>query len=166
MPEQIQQLYHVHQLQPFDPLGFEKSEIIRYQDQWFQVAQQIRHTNAHSKREAWANVEYQREQDAITVLDAGQWIQDMTFPARLYLKTLGVENLKPEDIPAQDEPLVLDGLGRYAIRDFLQKQQNQYLLYHKQLEHSLYDLFYYQQQHCLHPINNDHLNQNKHPKCF
>ncbi len=125
VPEQIQQLYHVHQLQPFDPLGFEKSEIIRYQDQWFQVAQQIRHTNAHSKREAWANVEYQREQDAVTVLDAGQWIQDITFPARLYLKTLGVENLKPEDIPAQDEPLVLDGLGRYAIRDFLQKQQNQ-----------------------------------------
>ncbi|OTG84908.1 exodeoxyribonuclease V subunit gamma [Acinetobacter sp. ANC 4648] len=137
VPEQIQQLYQVHSLQPFDPIGFEKSKIIRYQDQWFQVAQQIRQVNEQSKREAWVNVEYQREQDAMVVLNAGQWIQDVTFPARLYLKTLGVENLKAEDIPAQDEPLVLDGLARYAIRDFLQKQELQNVLDSEQLNAEL-----------------------------
>ena len=124
VPKQIQQLYQVHPLQPFDPLGFEQPNQLRYQDQWFQVAQQIRQSTTQAQREAWSNVEYQYTSDAITVLDAGQWIQDITFPARLYLKTLGVENLKAEDIPAQDEPLVLDGLGRYAIRAFLQKQQS------------------------------------------
>lgn len=120
VPEQIQQLYHVHPLQPFDPLGFETNESVRYQDQWFQVARQIR--QASGQREPWVNESYVVQQEAVTVLDAGQWIQDVTFPARLYLKTLGVENLRPEDIPANDEPLILDGLGRYAIRDFLQQQ--------------------------------------------
>jgi len=122
IPEQIQSLYHIHTLQPFDPNGFESAENIRYQDQWYQVAQQIRQADSLSHREAWANAPYPVVQDDVTVLDAGQWIHDVTFPARLYLKTLGVENLSAEDIPTQVEPLVLDGLARYQIRDFLQKQ--------------------------------------------
>lgn len=122
IPEQIQSLYHIHSLQPFDPNGFESAENIRYQDQWYQVAQQIRQADRLSHRDAWINTPYPVVQDDVIVLDAGQWIQDVTFPARLYLKTLGVENLSAEDIPAQVEPLVLDGLARYQIRDFLQKQ--------------------------------------------
>ena len=122
IPEQILSLYHIHGLQPFDPSGFETAENIRYQDQWYQVAQQIRQADNLSHREAWANTTYPVAQDSLTVLDAGQWIHDVTFPARLYLKTLGVENLSAEDIPTQIEPLVLDGLARYQIRDFLQKQ--------------------------------------------
>ena len=124
MPEQIESLYQIHSLQPFDPSGFESEKSIRYQDQWFKVAEKIRQAEQLSKRQAWANVPYPTvvEQENITVLDAGQWIQDVTFPARLYLKTLGVENLRAEDIPALNEPLVLDGLAKYQIRDFLQKQ--------------------------------------------
>lgn len=121
VPEQIQTLYHVHTLQPFEPSGFESQQSIRYQDQWFQVAQQIRQTEALAQRDAWVNTPYPSAQDDIMVLDAGQWIQDMTFPARLYLKTLGVENLSADDMPALNEPLILDGLARYQIRDFLQK---------------------------------------------
>ena len=123
IPEHIQSLYHIHSLQPFDPSGFETAENIRYQDQWYQVAQQIRQADNLSHRDAWVNTAYPVTQDSLTVLDTGQWIQDVTFPARLYLKTLGVENLSAEDIPAQTEPLVLDGLARYQIRDFLQKQE-------------------------------------------
>jgi exodeoxyribonuclease V gamma subunit len=121
VPEQIQSLYHVHTLQPFEPRGFESPQSIRYQDQWFQVAQQIRQADVLAQRDAWVNTPYPAAQDDITVLDAGQWIQDVTFPARLYLRTLGVENLSAEDIPALNEPLILDGLARYQIRDFLQK---------------------------------------------
>jgi exodeoxyribonuclease V gamma subunit len=121
VPEQIQTLYHVHTLQPFEPRGFESQHHIRYQDQWFQVAQQIRQTEALAQRDAWVNTPYPSAQEDIMVLDAGQWIQDMTFPARLYLKTLGVENLSADDMPALNEPLILDGLARYQIRDFLQK---------------------------------------------
>lgn len=123
IPEHIQSLYHIHSLQPFDPSGFETAENIRYQDQWYQVAQQIRQADNLSHRDAWVNTAYPVTQDSLTVLDTGQWIQDVIFPARLYLKTLGVENLSAEDIPAQTEPLVLDGLARYQIRDFLQKQE-------------------------------------------
>ncbi|MCX5467651.1 exodeoxyribonuclease V subunit gamma [Acinetobacter nematophilus] len=121
VPEHIQTLYHVHTLQPFEPRGFESQQSIRYQDQWFQVAQQIRQTEVLAQRDAWVNTAYPSVQDDMTVLDAGQWIQDMTYPARLYLKTLGVENLGADDMPASNEPLILDGLARYQIRDFLQK---------------------------------------------
>lgn len=46
----------------------------------------------------------------------------MCFPARLYLKTLGVENLSSAEVLDQSEPLLLDGLGKYAIRHFLQQR--------------------------------------------
>ncbi|WP_445114769.1 exodeoxyribonuclease V subunit gamma [Acinetobacter sp. WZC-1] len=127
VPEQIRQLYHVHPLQPFDPVGFEAAEALRYQDQWFAVAQQIHalqmhQANAPFSTAGWVNTDYPQPQQSLIVVDAGQWIQDVTFPARLYLSTLGVENLKAEDVPEQDEPLMLDGLRRYVIRDFLQQQ--------------------------------------------
>ncbi len=105
----------------FDPRGFESEHSIRFQDQWFQVAKQLQH--ASGQRSSWVNTPYPKLEQDIQVLDSQQWIQDITFPARLYLKTLGVENLKPEEIPATQEPLLLDGLGRYAIRHFLQQHE-------------------------------------------
>ncbi|OTH00401.1 exodeoxyribonuclease V subunit gamma [Acinetobacter sp. ANC 4973] len=121
--EQLQSLYHVHPLLPFDPVGFESVKPVRYQDQWFSVAGQIRH--ATGQRAAWVNTPYQHLQQDVQVLDSHQWIQDVTFPARLYLKTLGVDNLRPEDLPAVQEPLLLDGLGRYAVRHFLQQHEGE-----------------------------------------
>ena len=123
VPEQLQSLYHVHPLLPFDPIGFESIKPVRYQDQWFSVAGQIRH--ATGQRSAWVNTPYQHLQQDVQVLDSHQWIQDVTFPARLYLKTLGVANLRPEDLPAVQEPLLLDGLGRYAVRHFLQQHEGE-----------------------------------------
>ena len=127
VPAQIRQLYHIHRLQPFDPMGFQPDPSMRYQDQWFGVAQKI--IKASGQREPWMNGAYPVETSDLGVLEGSQWIQDVTFPARLYLKTLGVENLKTADLPAQQEPLVLDGLGRYAIRDFLQQQDSDTLDY-------------------------------------
>lgn len=121
----IQSLFHFHPLQPFDPVGFETEPNRRYQDQWFHVAGLLQQPDAQAKRSAWVNADYVRELTDVLVLDGRQWIQDMIFPTRIYLKTLGVENLKAEDMPENDAPLVLEGLGRYAIRDFLQKQMQQ-----------------------------------------
>lgn len=122
VPVQLQQLFQIHPLQPFDVSGFSQEIPLRYQDQWFDVAQRLKRSTG--QREPWVNQFYDAKTEDIRVLDAGQWIQDVTFPARLYLKTLGIENLKPDDLPTVDEPLVLDGLGRYAIRDFLQQQDS------------------------------------------
>ncbi len=119
--QQLQSLYHVHTLQPFDPVGFESIETIRYRDQWYKVANQIRF--AKTQRSQWVNTQYPLLEQDIQVLDSYQWIQDVTFPARLYLKSLGVKNLKAEDLPDTQEPLLLDGLGRYAMRDFLKKHE-------------------------------------------
>lgn len=124
IPSQLKQLYHLHDLQPFDPKGFtvEKS-VIRYQDHWFKVASQIQQVSGN--RQPWANTTYPLQAPDMLVLDSQQWIQDVTFPARLYLKTLGVENLGSVGVLDQNEPLLLDGLGRYAIRHFLQQSEQQ-----------------------------------------
>jgi exodeoxyribonuclease V gamma subunit len=123
IPKQLQSLYHIHSLQPFDPIGFEEQAQIRYQDQWFKVARQIR--SVKEQRQGWANVSYPKFEQDIQVLDSQQWINDITFPARLYLKNLGVKNLSPNDVATSFEPLLLDGLGRYALRDFLQHYDGQ-----------------------------------------
>ncbi|ENX47011.1 exodeoxyribonuclease V, gamma subunit [Acinetobacter sp. NIPH 542] len=122
IPSQLKQLYHLHDLQPFDPKGFtvEKS-VIRYQDHWFKVASQIQQISGN--RQPWANTTYPLQAPDMLALDSQQWIQDVTFPARLYLKTLGVENLGSVEVLDQNEPLLLDGLGRYAIRHFLQQSE-------------------------------------------
>ncbi|OTG85686.1 exonuclease V subunit gamma [Acinetobacter sp. ANC 4558] len=117
IPKHLQHLYHVHCLQPFDPIGFEYQEDIRYPDQWFKVANQIR--SKKDNRHGWVNTAYPIVDQEIQVLDSQQWMNDITFPARLYLKSLGIQNLSPSDIPTDFEPLLLDGLGRYALRHFL-----------------------------------------------
>lgn len=124
IPSQLKQLYHLHYLQPFDPKGFmADNSYIRYQDHWFNVAMQIQQASGVLK--PWANTSYPLEIPDMLVLDSHQWIQDVTFPARLYLKTLGVENLGSVGELDQNEPLLLDGLGRYTIRHFLQQNEQQ-----------------------------------------
>ncbi|WP_336938614.1 exodeoxyribonuclease V subunit gamma [Acinetobacter modestus] len=123
VPAQLYPLYHLHRLQPFDPLGFVADRPVRFQDQWFKVASQIQQVKG--ERQAWANTAYPVEQNEMIILESQQWIQDISFPARLYLKTLGVENLTAQASLDQAEPLLLDGLGKYAIRHFLQQQDDQ-----------------------------------------
>lgn len=124
IPSQLKQLYHFHDLQPFDPKGFTvEKRVIRYQDHWFKVATQIQQDSGN--RQPWANTTYPLQIPDILVLESQQWIQDVTFPARLYLKTLGVENLGSIGLLDQNEPLLLDGLGRYTIRYFLQQSEQQ-----------------------------------------
>ncbi|NNP68241.1 exodeoxyribonuclease V subunit gamma [Acinetobacter sp. Ac_5812] len=123
IPAQLYPLYHLHRLQPFDPLGFVSNRPVRFQDQWFKVASQIQQMKGD--RQAWVNIAYPVEQNEMIILESQQWIQDVTFPARLYLKTLGVENLTAQALVDQSEPLLLDGLGKYAIRHFLQQQDEQ-----------------------------------------
>lgn len=123
IPPQLYPLYHLHRLQPFDPLGFVSNRPVRFQDQWFKVASQIQQVKG--ERQAWVNTAYPVEQNEMIILESQQWIQDISFPARLYLKTLGVENLTAKELVDQAEPLLLDGLGKYAIRYFLQQQDDQ-----------------------------------------
>ncbi|WP_130803607.1 exodeoxyribonuclease V subunit gamma [Acinetobacter ihumii] len=126
VPPQIASLYHIHALQPFDVSGFTQAAALqRYQDHWYQVAQQIQQQNRQHRpntRQPWVNMRYEAASSELPVLNSQQWMADICFPARLYLKTLGVENLKNHDLLDQDEPLFLDGLGKYAIRHFLHKQ--------------------------------------------
>ncbi|RKG32374.1 exonuclease V subunit gamma [Acinetobacter guerrae] len=118
IPPQLIPLYRIHSLQPFDLAGFiQQPALQRYQDEWYQVAQNIQ--QRQGQRQPWVNMDYQQQSQDLVLLDSQQWIADITFPARLYLKTLGIENLSQQARLDQDEPLFLDGLGKYAIRHFL-----------------------------------------------
>ncbi|WP_122898870.1 exodeoxyribonuclease V subunit gamma [Acinetobacter sp. B51(2017)] len=119
---QLFSLYRIHPLQPFDPLGFSQQKCIRYQNQWFKVAKQL--SSAKQPRPAWSVGTYQLTQlePQLEVLDSEQWIQDILFPARSYLKNLGVKNLSPTDAIEAQEPLLLNGLKKYQLREFMLQQ--------------------------------------------
>ncbi len=122
--QHIQQLYHVHPLQPFDPAGFTDMQTPRYQDQWFAVAEYIR--SAEGKRSSWINAHYPAlEQKEIRVLKGDEWIRDMIFPARLFLKSVGVSTIRFADLPSSREPLLLNKLEQYQVRDFLLQQEQE-----------------------------------------
>ncbi|RFS29010.1 exonuclease V subunit gamma [Acinetobacter sp. SWAC5] len=120
VPDNLKILYRIHSLQPFELQNFvhtRQERKIRYQDHWFHVAQQLQ--QAQGARTAWASKALKPTEVADLQLDSSQWIKQVTFPAELYLKTLGIVNPKPEDSLATDEPLLLDGLEKYAVRNSL-----------------------------------------------
>lgn len=122
--QHIQQLYHVHPLQPFDPAGFADAQTPRYRDQWFAVAEYIR--SAEGKRSSWINAHYPAvEQKELRVLKGDEWIRDMIFPARLFLKSVGISTIRYADLPSSREPLLLNKLEQYQVRDFLLQQDQQ-----------------------------------------
>lgn len=121
LPQHLQSLFSIHPLQPFDPRGFQQAQISRFHDQWFIVAQHI--WQSEGKRQGWRDAEIPLENTNSMVLNGSQWINQMVFPAQLYLKTLGVDNVRIDVDEIDTEPLLLDGLGRYAIREFLQQHQ-------------------------------------------
>ncbi|HJF27682.1 MAG TPA: exodeoxyribonuclease V subunit gamma [Acinetobacter lwoffii] len=120
----IRQLYHVHPLQPFDPAGFTVASTPRFQDQWFAVAKYIR--NAAGQRSSWINAHYPAlEPQEVRVLKGEEWIRDMIFPARLFLKSVGISSVKYADLPSAREPLLLNKLEQYQVRDFLLQQEQE-----------------------------------------
>jgi exodeoxyribonuclease V gamma subunit len=87
---QLASLYRIHGLQPFDVTGFTQQPALqRYQDHWYQVAKHIQ--QPQGTRLPWVNIDYQPPSQDLLLLDSQQWIADITFPARLYLKTLGLK---------------------------------------------------------------------------
>lgn len=116
IPAQLKSLYYLHSLQPFDQLRFAESREVRFKDQWYRVAKQMQQET--TPREAWFG-EYPLLPQDVVVLDSMQWIRDVCFPARAYLKAIGVENLQSDTAAMNHEPLILNGLEKYSVRDFL-----------------------------------------------
>lgn len=122
--EHIQQIYHIHPMQPFDPIGFTEIKTPRLQDQWFAVAENIR--SAQAQRQSWINTDYAfAANDSLRILKGEEWIRDMTFPARLFLKSVGISSVRYADLPAAQEPLILNKLEQYQVRDFLMQQDQE-----------------------------------------
>ncbi len=120
----LSSLYRVHPLQPFDSMGFQ-AQHHRYQDQWYAVAQQLisatgqRQSPLLSQNGTATLVANAMETNVPQCIDARQWIADILFPARLYLKQLGIQNIGAEQDYPDQEALLLDGLARHHLRDFM-----------------------------------------------
>ncbi|AOA57170.1 exodeoxyribonuclease V subunit gamma [Acinetobacter larvae] len=120
----IQQLYQVHPLQPFDPNGFIQQQPVRFQDHWYQVAAQLQKLRGVQRQIYWNDVAAPIVlNETASYIDARQWIQAMCFPVQWYLQQLGVQNPSAMTVLPEQEPLLLDGLGRYALRDFMVQHQ-------------------------------------------
>lgn len=118
----LHSLYQLHHLQPFDLGCFTQNNLKNYKNYWFDVALQLQKNT--EKRPVWVDADIQVLQKDVRIIEQQQWLSDMTFPAQLYLKSLGVANVRLQAEMQDQEPLLLDGLGRYQIRDFLQQQQS------------------------------------------
>lgn len=110
-------LYKVHTLQPYEISGFDGLSP-RFKNHWFKVGNIIQQTIEVG--EGWSSGEYKHSSSEIkATLLASKWISDMVFPAELYLNSIGVRNITPLDIVPDNEPLVLNGLERYSVRNYL-----------------------------------------------
>lgn len=117
----IQQLYRIHSLHPFDCNGFAESDQ-RLKTHWYWVAGKIQSSDDQSL--PWVDDVYVATQRPSESILGSRWVADVTFPAALYLGGLSVKNVKPEDLVAENEPLLLKGLESYAVRDAMQSRQD------------------------------------------
>lgn len=117
LPEHLHSIYNIHPMQPYDANGFDGSTV-RFKNQWFNVADKIQ--NATFKKSPWINTVYNPIQEVTTQITPGsKWINEMIFPADLYLSTLNIRNVKLNEVVPEFEPLVLSGLDRYSVREFM-----------------------------------------------
>ena len=124
VPQHLASLYQVHPLQPFDASGFLATHQ-RYPDVWAAVAQQLQQATGQRLNPLNINSVEAVESsdlDGPQLLDARQWIADMLFPARVFLKQYGIQSIHSSDSFADQEVILLDGLGRHQLRDWLLQQ--------------------------------------------
>ncbi len=122
IPANLSAIYHIHALQPFDQQGF-TAENNRFKDQWYKVAQYLQQDK--QPYQTWSETPLAHAPATeLNILQSQPWMRDVIFPAQAYLKAIGVKNISAEDQVPNFEPLLLDGLERYAVREFLLRQSH------------------------------------------
>ena len=86
IPPQLYRCIHLHRLQPFDPLGFVSDRPVRFKINGLRSLHRFSRSKESGRH---GEYRYPVEHDEMLILNSQQWIQDVAFPARLYLKTLG-----------------------------------------------------------------------------
>ena len=123
IPRHLSSIYKVHPLQPFDPKGFADTKVHRYRSQWWQVAQQIQQPS--DTQFFWLDQPPVESSTAVQIMDASQWIKDLSHPAQHFLRHAGIANVGNLDAFESFEPLQLGGLQKYSVRDYLQRTELQ-----------------------------------------
>lgn len=120
IPAQLRQLYYVHALQPYDPNDFIKPDIQRFKNQWFDVANHI--LQPAKEIFHWLKTEAELPTPELKkpiLLNANHWIKDLISPAQHFLKAKGIAQVNLVDEHDSYEPLQLNGLQKYYVRDYL-----------------------------------------------
>lgn len=119
---QLRQLFYIHTLQPYDPKDFIKPDIQRFKNQWFEVAKRI--IKPEKQQFHWLNDVVEASElkfEVPTILNAQHWIKDLSSPAAHFLKVKGIAQVDLVEEHERFEPLQLNGLQKYHVRDYLKQ---------------------------------------------
>lgn len=129
VPSQLNSLFYIHPNEPFLPSGFSPDYPTRLQDHWYTVAQSLyQYTQAQSTQhlpEHWLKHHQQfhhqpsQHRPSLTMLDGEMWIKDMEFPARTLLRHWNIANARGADVHEEFEPLLLNQLQQYQLREMM-----------------------------------------------
>ncbi len=119
IPSQLADLYYIHHLQPFDIKNFIQPNHASFMNQWFQVATYLQ--KPQKQVFDWVDCTYPVEIKAKQSIQATQWIADICFPAGHFLRQVGIASIDKYVAAEAFEPLQLDGLQKYTVRDYLQQ---------------------------------------------
>lgn len=144
--EHLAPLYYVHSAQPFIAEGYLNPQIIRQQDDWFNIAQvlyqpdtPIYPTFQQIDSDIWSRFlqtpiypplthfdelvnKYQLDTQQIIQINANYWIKLLRFPALLYLDYFNISNHQGDKHLIPFEPLILNHLEQYQLLDRLLEQ--------------------------------------------
>lgn len=114
------QLWHSHQLQPFDTQYFDGNNPISFKGIWSAIAQQIQQPAAIKH---WANQPLQQLNAEKQHVSFRTVLRQLASPAAHYLSALRIRQISKVDSSQIYEPLNLNALQQYQIRALHQQQR-------------------------------------------
>jgi exodeoxyribonuclease V gamma subunit len=122
------QLWHLHQLQPFDAHYFSAESPISFEGIWSTIATQIQQKSAVT---AWANQPIVKPDSATQHLAFRTILRQLANPAAHYLSAMRIRQITKVDSSEIYEPLNLNNLQQYHIRAMHQQHRDSELPEHQ-----------------------------------
>lgn len=116
----MNQLLHAHTLVPFDSSNFQPPTPQGLKSIWSVVAHQLQQAPV---TQPWLNTDLPRPE--LTVLSFDRVIRQLCNPAAFFLSQSRIQQPSQQDIPNSFEPLGVNALESYFIRDWHQQQSAQ-----------------------------------------
>ncbi len=115
-----QSIHQRHTLLPFEQANFDPRHPLGARGVWFEVARQLNQPPRQSVARVWSDVSMTEPQGVdspeIGILNAQQFIKDLTQPARYFMAQARIGRIYLEEGLSGYEPLTLNKLDEYQLR--------------------------------------------------